>query len=54
MCEELTKEKTEDTNYEMFRNLIAMIEEGRYTVEEAREQLETDPSAFIEKLRKVI
>ena len=54
MCEELTKEKTENTNYEMFRSLIVMIAEGHCTVEEAREELETNPSAFIEKLRKVI
>ena len=54
MCEELTKEKTEDTKYEMFRNLMVMIAEERCTVEEAREELETNPSAFMEKLKKGI
>ena len=54
MCAELTKEKTEGTNHELFRNLIAMIAEGRCTVEEAREELETNPSVFMEKLRKGI
>ena len=54
MCEELTKEKTENTNYEIFRSLIAMIAEGHCTVEEAREELETNPSTFIKKLRKGI
>ena len=54
MCKELTKGKIEDTNYEMFQSLIAMIAEGRCTVEEAREELETNPSAFMEKLRNGI
>ena len=51
MSEELTKETTD---YEMLRNLIIMVAEGRCTIEEAREQLETNPSAFMEKLKKGI
>ena len=52
MSVELTKENTECTKQELFQNLIAMIDEGRCTVEEARGELETNPSAFIEKLKK--
>lgn len=52
MCEELTKENTEDTKQELFRNLIAMIAEERCIIEEAREEFETNPSAFMEKLKK--
>ena len=51
MSEELTKEKTESTDYEVLRNLVAMVAEGCCTIEEAREQLETNPSAFMEKLK---
>ena len=52
MSTELTKEKIEGTAYEMLRNLIVMVAEGRCTIEEARTELETNPSEFMEKLKK--
>ena len=44
--------KEESVNYELLRKLIVMIAEEHCTVEEAREELELNPQAFIEKLRK--
>ena len=54
MSVESTKQNTECTKQELFRNLIAMIAEERCTIEEAKEELKTNTSALIEKLRKYI
>ena len=52
VLEESIKEKSECVNYELLRKLVVMIAEGRCTIEDAREELELNPQAFIEKILK--
>ena len=52
VLEESIKEKSECVNYELLQKLVAMIADGRCTIEDAREELELNPQAFIEKILK--
>ena len=51
MLEKTTKNKAKSVDHEMLCKLVVMIEDEHCTIEQAREELESNPEAFIEKVR---
>ena len=50
----MMKEKKVGVDHELLCNLLVMIAEEYCTIEEARTELDSNPEAFIEKVRKGI